>query len=413
MPSTIRFMRAIRWARESWAVQRGEPSMHDQVQLGERIRRARAYARMTQGEAGVTLGVTASALSQYESGKRGIDAITLDRMSRLYGVPIRTFFDDAEHITNWEHALRERGAKLSPAGKRGISQLISTIHDYLELYRRTETALPGNVRSPFAALGKSTYLYEDAELRAEQARNHFALGIAPVRDLRGFLEEEGYHTFTIRLGLAESDLSGLFFQHPELGPIVVVNEEHGYARRPFTLAHEFAHGLFHYDRPAVLCRNGDRDHLERFADSFAAAFLVPWDALRARLQDREEARVNSAETVVQLARYFGVSYKVVLARLRRERRLTPALETDTSVKPMAIAMRLGYQLAPYELQPTPLPPEERVPQQFMRLAYLAAQQGTLSTRRVAEMLGITDIELEERLNEAADVEEFLEFAISA
>jgi hypothetical protein len=52
-----------------------------------------------------------------------------------------------------------------------------------------------------------------------------------------------------------------------------------------------------------------------------------------------------------------------------------------------------------------LPPEERLPRAFLTLAYRGLRDDQVSTRRIAEMLGISDIELEERLNpESADIE---------
>lgn len=43
--------------------------------------------------------------------------------------------------------------------------------------------------------------------------------------------------------------------------------------------------------------------------------------------------------------------------------------------------------------------EEMLPRTFIELGFRAVEQSKLSLRRVAEMLGISDIELEERLNE--------------
>jgi hypothetical protein len=52
----------------------------------------------------------------------------------------------------------------------------------------------------------------------------------------------------------------------------------------------------------------------------------------------------------------------------------------------------------------PLPPEERLPRIFVELSYRALTQEILSLRRVAEILGISDLELEDRLygEEVAD-----------
>ena len=48
--------------------------------------------------------------------------------------------------------------------------------------------------------------------------------------------------------------------------------------------------------------------------------------------------------------------------------------------------------------------EEMLPRIFIELGFRAVEQSKLSLRRVAEMLGISDIELEERLYEVEKTE---------
>ena len=68
---------------------------------------------------------------------------------------------------------------------------------------------------------------------------------------------------------------GAFYNHPKLGYSIFVNADTAPGRQTFTMAHEFAHALFHYPTVGVVSRKGDRDPKERFADAFAAHFLVP------------------------------------------------------------------------------------------------------------------------------------------
>ncbi len=62
--------------------------------LGRRLRMAREHACFSQTEAAQALGVTPAALNQYESGKRRVEALTLDLLRRLYGVPVGYFFGE-------------------------------------------------------------------------------------------------------------------------------------------------------------------------------------------------------------------------------------------------------------------------------------------------------------------------------
>uniref|UniRef100_A0A831WXM1 ImmA/IrrE family metallo-endopeptidase n=1 Tax=Thermorudis peleae TaxID=1382356 RepID=A0A831WXM1_9BACT len=376
----------------------------DYGRLGLQLRHARECARMTQLEAATQLGITGAALSQYESGKRRIDALTLERLSRLYGVPLTFFFREEIARPAWEEALRAKTDTLSIRGKAGIGRLIERVRDLEYLYRVTGTPFPGMSHPPFEPLHHQGFSEHEVFEWAEKARRHFDVGHAPLPDVRSFLERQGYHVFMVPLGQQREDLSGLFFIHPELGPIVAVNEDHHIARRPFTLAHELAHGLFHYDRPAILCRSSDQDPLERFADRFASHFLVPTEALHEWLRDRRIQKAERPEEVVHLARYFGVSYLMMLRRLREVQGLGVPEEQLRSVKPVALAKSLGYPVAPYEFGDQPLPLEERVPRIYLDLAYRGALEGQISVSRAAELLGVSDIELEERLEQLAEAQ---------
>lgn len=378
----------------------------DQGRLGERLRKAREQARFNQSDAAQTLGLTPAALNQYEAGKRRVDALTLDRLSRLYGVPHRFFFGEDVARADWEEALVLRADGLSPESRAGISRLIEKVHAFEELYQRTGVPFPAPAHPPFGPLPEGQFGHAEVALWAEKARRHFDLGVVPLTDLPRFLEAQGYQVFATPFGEGEGHLSGLFFLHPDLGPIVAVNADQAYTRRPFTLAHEFAHGLFHYDRSAVLCRTRDPRPLELFADRFAAHFLVPTEALRERLRDLRLDTVRQPEEVVHLARFFGVSYQAMLQRLESERLLAHPRD-DFAAKPVALAQALGYTISPYEFGTRPLPVEEGLPRVFLELAYRAVREKKLSLRRVAEMLGISNLELDERLH-PEEVEEPIE-----
>jgi transcriptional regulator with XRE-family HTH domain len=387
--------------------------------LGERLRQARDLAGFSQGEAAQKLGVTSAALSQYEGGKRRMEVLMLDRIASLYGVPVTYFFaainnaEIQEAGESWETDLRIMARSLSPDGKAGISRLIQQIYQLEELYQVTGTQFPVSAESPlhhpFAALRESKLSdYEVAEY-ARKVRRYFNLGVAPMLNVKNFLDTKGYQVFAVPLGQDEGSLSGLFFSHPELGAIIVFNEMQAYTRFPFTLSHEIAHSFFHWDRSAVLCRidNRETDPQEDFADRFASYFLIPQEGLQELLDVMNIKTVKHPEEVVHIARYFGLSYRATIYRLEADRKLGVSKEEFKGVKPVALAKSLGYSPLPYEFGVRPLPPEERLPRIFLELSYKALNERLLSLRRVAEILGISDIELEDRLygESAEDSEE--------
>ncbi|MFW6074966.1 MAG: ImmA/IrrE family metallo-endopeptidase, partial [Chloroflexota bacterium] len=262
---------------------------------------------------------------------------------------------------------------------------------------------------PFEPLETRRFSQDEVEAWAERSRRHFDIGSAPVINIREFLAAQGFQVFSVPLGAERDDLSGLYFQHPELGPVIAVNEDRAYTRRPFTMAHELAHGLFHYQYPVVLCRGGSRDALERFADQFAAQFLAPTESLLARLDDMQVRSVSDPRQVVHLSRYFGVSYEAMRWRLRAQRKLQDADDPRWKIAPLKMARQLGFTVSDYEFGKRPLLLEDRFPRDYLALALQGVQDGQLSLRRAAEMLDVSYLELEELMeNDETALEEEIE-----
>jgi transcriptional regulator with XRE-family HTH domain/Zn-dependent peptidase ImmA (M78 family) len=366
--------------------------------LGQRLRLARDRSRMTQTEAAQIMGFTSAALNQYESGKRKLDALTLERLARLYGVPVRDFFEEETTHNHWEEALRMSSENITASGKAGVGRLIQKLNALEELYNETETPFPGYPYSPFAPIAdRQLPEPQTAVWAANKARSHYNLGSAPLLDLRSFLAAQKYQIFMLPFGQEKDAIRGLFLIHPKLGAILALNEYQPWSEQNFNLAHLFAHSLYQHDRPVIFCRPEDRSPLEKFADKFALHFLIPSEALQERLQVLEVKAIAQATEVVHLSRYFGVTYQTMLDRLDDERRLAVVLEDLKKVLPLVLARSLGY--APnMSIKPRYLEIEDRLPRIFIELAYRAVQEDRLSLRYVAEMLGISDIELEDRLN---------------
>jgi Zn-dependent peptidase ImmA (M78 family)/transcriptional regulator with XRE-family HTH domain len=375
----------------------------DYEALGRRLQQAREQARMSQKEAAQHLEVTAAALSQYESGKRKIGALALGRLARLYGVPLSSLFSEreSEERPDWERALLGKTEGLSPEGRKGVAKLVRRARQFHELHGLAGVETPKTPHHPFEPLPERNYPGEEVELFAEEARDFFDLGSAPLPEVKSFLEQFGAFVFGIPLGDADKDLSGLFFTHPELGPVVAVNSDQYYGRRPFTLGHELAHVLFHYDRPSILCRSREKPPSERFADSFSARFLVPRKALLERLRTMDVEKVQHPETIVHLSRHFGISYLAMYHRLRAEGKIDRSAADYKDVRPLGLARQLGYAPSSQEYGGGDWPLEDQLPQRYIELTHKAWDDGAISKRRAAEVLGISHLELEDRMEEEA------------
>jgi transcriptional regulator with XRE-family HTH domain len=65
-------------------------------QIGDRLRQAREYLELKQEEAALAVGLSRSALSLAENGRRKVDAVELARFAKVYGQSIEALTGVAE-----------------------------------------------------------------------------------------------------------------------------------------------------------------------------------------------------------------------------------------------------------------------------------------------------------------------------
>jgi len=147
------------------------------------------------------------------------------------------------------------------------------------------------------------------------------------RSWRAAVEEQGVLVFQFRMPLEE--VRG--FSLAEGGPptIVLNRSDLPVEARIFTLFHEYGHlllgagGICLAEAGGLLqSRQDNRD--EQFCNRFAAALLVPHDALVQDAAARELARVHGVpddELFTPLVRHFKVTRRVLLLRLYEARLL--------------------------------------------------------------------------------------------
>jgi len=76
-------------------------------QMAERLRRMRAFKRLSQGDAARQVGLSRAALSAIETGKRGVDSLELLALARLYGYPTGFFLGEAPEYGGTTGAITE------------------------------------------------------------------------------------------------------------------------------------------------------------------------------------------------------------------------------------------------------------------------------------------------------------------
>lgn len=81
------------------------------------------------------------------------------------------------------------------------------------------------------------------------------------------------------------NLEGLYLPATEESPIelVAINANRPITRQRFSAAHELCHSLKDSNSSSLVCKIKSKDFIEQYAESFAAALLMPKDELQKQI----------------------------------------------------------------------------------------------------------------------------------
>lgn len=355
--------------------------------LASRLRAARESSGLTQVQAAAELGVSRPLLIAIEKGTREVTPDELVRLAEIYGKPL----SELQRPSPPPAAIgaRFRAALASAPGGGELSGAVGKLEDqadnYLDLLRRARTEAPGRYL-PARSISHLNPWQAGEDLATEE-RNRLGVGDGPIRPLREVLEiEVGLRVFLLPL---PRQVAGLFVYVDELGGCIGVNNSHPAERRRWTMAHEYAHYLVTRDRAEVtpVTQRRQAPESERFADAFAANFLMPRSGLSRRfheLKRGKDGKVTPA-VLVQLAHAYEVSVQALTLRLEDLRLVPPGTWDrlrDNDFQPRAAARLLGLE------QPTQ--GAEALPLHYRLLAVQLYADGEITEPQLASYLG-TDI----------------------
>ena len=97
-------------------------------------------------------------------------------------------------------------------------------------------------------------------------------------------------------------------------PVVGINAGRPITRQRYTAAHELCHHLKDA-KQGYICAPGSFDFVERYAESFAAALLMPADLLSEQVAMRAANGKVTLDDALEIANYFGVSFAACVNEL--------------------------------------------------------------------------------------------------
>lgn len=192
-----------------------------------------------------------------------------------------------------ELLFRERGDDLSPVDRVAIAEFAFLCRSEAMLEHELGVAGPGRA---FSFRPRGGYFKGQGADCAAALRRHLDLSDKEIaRDVFATIRALGMRVFRRRL--ENSNISGLYMNHPDAGPCILVNLAEGMARQRFSAAHELGHGLLD-EKPITMSMVGEwssADLVEVRANAFASHFLMPPALLGSVARDRwaDPAEVSS------------------------------------------------------------------------------------------------------------------------
>ncbi|WP_439623969.1 helix-turn-helix domain-containing protein [Shinella sp.] len=284
-----------------------------------RLSMARRRRRLTAKALAEKTALSAMTITRLERGENQPDPETVKRLASVLGYPEDFFFaDDPEDISTdavsfrslSKMSVKERDAAIA-AGSLGLQ-----LSDWVE----ARFALPDPNLLDLS--------YETSpEAAAKSVRDYWGLGERPIGNLIGLLETHGVRVFSLSENTKSVDAFSFW---RDIKPYVFLNNFKTPEHSIFDAAHELGHLVMHrHGGPREASRQ-----VEREANAFASAFLMPANDVRARIP-----RSIDAEVLIKAKGRWRVSAMAMAYRLHVLGRLS-----EWQYKSMCIELgKRGYR----------------------------------------------------------------------
>ncbi|PZR88232.1 MAG: XRE family transcriptional regulator [Candidatus Nephthysia bennettiae] len=304
---------------------------------GDRLRQARLFCGWRKVEVARALGLTPAVVSQYEQGRTRPSAATLAALSLHLGFPPE-FFERGRPAVRIDQG-QAHFRRLRSTSKLERDRLVVRLELMAELLGRIEE----HVRLPAVSIPTVVVDPDEGDQAAEAAagevRRAWDLNSGPIDDVVRLLEAKGVVLVRPRFGTGEVDAFSTWAGGRPL--IVLASDKGDAARSRFDAAHELGHLVMHHDAEP------GRQAVERQAQRFAAAFLMPAQAI-----SREFPPRMSWPAYLELKQRWRVSLQALLYRARGLGVLSPDAYQRAQVQ---LSARWGRAQEPGELGPPEQP----------------------------------------------------------
>lgn len=269
-----------------------------------RIQLARNLRGILQGELSVLLGHNTQAIiSNLETEKTEFTTEHAESIAKVLNLPVSFFYKKKNFTRLSKFYYRKRNA--FPASKLiPLESKIEVIRSlYTELLKSVEFETP---QLPSIRVNEKN----KPEQIAATLRLFLNLGEEPIDNLIGLVEKLGIPI--VFLDVDSDKFSGMTLQTDNNQSLIVVNKNMSNDHKKFTVAHELGHLIMHipFSEEADFYDNEDLNIVEKQADQFAGAFLIPTHQARYQFKDLTYSKLS------ELKMHWKVSKQAIIYRAK-------------------------------------------------------------------------------------------------
>jgi Zn-dependent peptidase ImmA (M78 family)/DNA-binding XRE family transcriptional regulator len=328
----------------------------------KRLTLARTRRGVTKRKLADEIGIDERSILRFEKGEISPSDENVVALAKALSFPADFFELDAPPQVRARHASFRA---LSTKTKRQQESVLAAGAVAVEF----SLFLDGMLRLPAPNVPSLRDYEGTPEEAAESLRAEWGLGNRPVANMIHLLEAHGVRVFSLVEDCAEVDAFTMRFNGV---PFVFLNTQKSAERSRFDAAHELGHLVLH-GHGRVTGRE-----IEREADAFASAFLMPRSDVIARAP-----RLPSVADLIAHKKRWGVSVAALARRLH-----DTGLIREWHYKQLCVEIsKRGYRTREPEEQP-------REVSQLLKKALELLRQKGISRRDIAAKLSVPPSEID-------------------
>ena len=287
----------------------------DHKVISRKLLQARQLQSLSIEEVSQAVGIEVGRIGQIESGQIRPSGDEVLILANFYRHDFRDFLDDSRPapFEQTDILYRQHGDAFTPQDRRAIQEFIYLCE--IEAALESEMSV---AKKSFAFIPKGAHFKSQGESAAKALRAHlgYAANVVP-RDVFDDFRQIGIHLFRRRL--TNSDISGLYIEHPIAGHCALINYDEDIYRQRFSASHEAAHVIFDSSESVVVTykhgtsRYGERDLKEIRANRFASCYLTPCPPVHPECAGTE-SRSAPAHTARHWRNWSGASHRRWISR---------------------------------------------------------------------------------------------------